>query len=34
MLDLQEVNEQGRTMQTKTQRLILRGGMIVLAGLA
>ncbi len=33
MLDLQEVDEQGRTMQTKTQRLILRGGIIVLAAL-
>src|SRR6266513_1293873 len=32
-LDLQEVDKQGRTMQTKTQRLILRGGMIVLAAL-
>src|SRR5207247_1895238 len=33
MLDLQEVDKQGRTMQTKTQRLILRGGIIVLAAL-
>src|SRR6266511_3478149 len=33
MLDLQEIDEQGRTMQTKTQRLILRGGIIVLAAL-
>src|SRR6266487_2822656 len=33
MLDSQEVDEQGRIMQTKTQRLILRGGIIVLAAL-
>src|SRR5213596_3553195 len=33
MLDSQEVDKQGRIMQTKTQRLILRGGIIVLAAL-
>src|SRR5213596_3630231 len=33
MLDSQEVDEQGTSMQTKTQRLILRGGILVLAAL-